>query len=415
MNFVVATPKPFFYSAVETGQNRHTAVYVAAEICKVIESLGSDKVVALVTDNASNMQAACSIVASKYEHITCIGCAAHGLNVLLNDLMKLKTLEDVHSTARQVIKYVKRTHIVAATLQEKQESIDGKGRSETLKLPSKTRWGGMVLSLQSLLRNKESLQQTVILSDLKVNKSVRETVLDEDAFWKSVQSCLLLITPIASAITSLESDNALLSDVPEAFHSIRIELAANLATSALTSEEQIRAKEMITRREKLCLRPVHIAANLLDARYRGRHLDDAQIADSFEWISQQAGHLSLDIGKLFSNVAEYRTSAGTWSRTGVWDSAKHVAPSTWWQGLCTNQPLTPLACRLLQIPPSSASCERNWSRFGNVHTRIRNRLSGERVRKLVYVQSNLAVDTTSIPASARSAASSDSDSESHMG
>ncbi|KAM7302142.1 uncharacterized protein ISCGN_017659 [Ixodes scapularis] len=189
INFVVATPQPVFYTSIETSTNRHTASYISGKIFDVIDSLESGKVVALVTDNASNMQAACQMVTCKFPHIATIGCADHGLNLLLNDLMRLKTLEKVHQTSREVIKNVKQTQVVAATFQQKQESRDGKGSSTTLKLPSKTRWGGVTLSLQSLLSNKEALQETVILEDLKVNKSVRQAVLGEDGFWKHLRSC----------------------------------------------------------------------------------------------------------------------------------------------------------------------------------------------------------------------------------
>lgn len=74
---------------------------------------------------------------------------------------------------------------------------------------------------------------------------------------------------------------------------------------------------------------------------------------------------------------------GIWSKEGVWKSAKHLNPSTSLQGLSL-QPLSPLTCRILQIPPSSATRDRNWSEFRNVHTKLGNRFAGDRVQKLVY-------------------------------
>ncbi|KAH9360758.1 hypothetical protein HPB48_020237 [Haemaphysalis longicornis] len=90
-----------------------------------------------------------------------------------------------------------------------------------------------------------------------------------------------------------------------------------------------------------------------------------------------------------------RPRSHVWKHFNVCDSPtsgkKQQAFSTWWEGLCFNEPLNPIAGQILQIPPSSAACERNWSEFGNVHTKLRNRLSGDRVQKLVYVHSNLNV------------------------
>lgn len=41
------------------------------------------------------------------------------------------------------------------------------------------------------------------------------------------------------------------------------------------------------------------------------------------------------------------------------------------------------------MPPSAASCERNWSAWGIVHNKLRNRLKSTRSGKLVYTKYNL--------------------------
>ena len=43
----------------------------------------------------------------------------------------------------------------------------------------------------------------------------------------------------------------------------------------------------------------------------------------------------------------------------------------------------------MHIPASSAAAERNWSHFGFIHNLRRNRLTNERVFKLISVYSNL--------------------------
>lgn len=222
-----------------------------------------------------------------------------------------------------------------------------------------------------------------------MNKLIRQAVLNEDVFWKQLRSCLDLVTSVSSAITTLESDKALLSAVKKVTESFKTQVAAWLESSALTQEEPAQVTHVMSEREEFCVQPIHIAANLLDPRYRGKNIGDAQVAVTLDWISGQAVHLSLDIGKLISNVAEYGAYKEIWSREAVWNSAKHLNPSTLWQGLCSNQPLSPLACRVLLIPPSYAASEPNRSEFGYVHTKLGNKLTGERVQKLVYVRTNL--------------------------
>lgn len=47
------------------------------------------------------------------------------------------------------------------------------------------------------------------------------------------------------------------------------------------------------------------------------------------------------------------------------------------------------ALRIVSQCVSSSGCERNWSRFALVHTKIRNRLGYDKLHKLVYVHYNL--------------------------
>lgn len=60
----------------------------------------------------------------------------------------------------------------------------------------------------------EALHDTVVAETLKVPRSVRSTVLDEDVFLAQLQKSLKILKPISTAITTLESDSMLLSGVP---------------------------------------------------------------------------------------------------------------------------------------------------------------------------------------------------------
>jgi hypothetical protein len=44
---------------------------------------------------------------------------------------------------------------------------------------------------------------------------------------------------------------------------------------------------------------------------------------------------------------------------------------------------------MLSLITSSASCERNFSSFGYIHSKVRNRLKNPKVNALVYIYTNL--------------------------
>ncbi|XP_059587962.1 uncharacterized protein LOC132252076 [Alligator mississippiensis] len=131
IKFVVIPPQTVFYRSIETGENRHTAEYISSKICEVLQKIGSGKVFALLTDNESNMKAAWEIIIDKYPHITAIGCASHGLNLLLNDIMKLDTPQKIYRRAKEVTKHVKATHVVAAVFKKKHEAKNVKNKIVT--------------------------------------------------------------------------------------------------------------------------------------------------------------------------------------------------------------------------------------------------------------------------------------------
>jgi len=100
-------------------------------------------------------------------------------------------------------------------------------------------------------------------------------------------------------------------------------------------------------------------------------------------------HLGLDEGKVLGSLAKYRTKQGLWEGDGIWQTSQHISASTWWKGLCGSEALAPVASIILQIPPTSATSERNWSLFGNTHTKVCNRLTNAWVEKLVAIRANL--------------------------
>jgi hAT family C-terminal dimerisation region len=59
----------------------------------------------------------------------------------------------------------------------------------------------------------------------------------------------------------------------------------------------------------------------------------------------------------------------------------------WWQSLFSSSysELTALAKWALCIASTISAAERNWSAFGHIHSKKRNRLLNEQINKLVYL------------------------------
>ncbi|XP_042378810.1 uncharacterized protein LOC121971552 [Zingiber officinale] len=69
----------------------------------------------------------------------------------------------------------------------------------------------------------------------------------------------------------------------------------------------------------------------------------------------------------------------------------------WWLQYGGSAPnLKKIAVRILSQTTSSSGCERNWSTFSLIHTKVQNRLSYRRLEKMVYVHYNMRLQLRAI-------------------
>jgi hypothetical protein len=58
VNYMITTPKPIFYKSVYTKEEHHTGENIAKSIEECMISIGIDKFMAVITNNANNMKSA---------------------------------------------------------------------------------------------------------------------------------------------------------------------------------------------------------------------------------------------------------------------------------------------------------------------------------------------------------------------
>lgn len=76
--------------------------------------LGALKITAVITDNASNMKSMRNLIKTKYPAIETFGCAAHGLNLLLNDLRKMAYFQKCLDTAKEIVREINGSNLKLA-------------------------------------------------------------------------------------------------------------------------------------------------------------------------------------------------------------------------------------------------------------------------------------------------------------
>ncbi|KAI5082086.1 hypothetical protein GOP47_0001829 [Adiantum capillus-veneris] len=96
-------------------------------------------------------------------------------------------------------------------------------------------------------------------------------------------------------------------------------------------------------------------------------------------------------GEFLQELINYGDQRGTAFASSVcWNRDSLVKPLFWWECFGYQLPhLQRVALRVLGQDCSSGACERNWSAYSLIHTKICNKLSMKQLEKLIYCRSTL--------------------------
>lgn len=377
-----------------TEEKSHTGQYLAEITSEVIEEVGPQKVLAFITDNAAAMISARREIERKFTSISTYSCAAHSLNLLVEDIVKLETFKDLDKSAKAIVNSINKSHCIKANFLKLQKikSVELHAQIVSLKLPGKTRWGSMVFCIESLLSNKQALKTLSITENIILKTEVKRTIL-ADEFWCGLVSLHRLLSPIVKWITILEGDRCVLSKVPEAFFDIHTSFEKTLTDSPTAIQDDDMIRRNLQKRREMTLRPIHYAGNILDPKSNGRHISKEQQIEGNQMIHNRVQYLygtETDAAtEVMTDLANYRDRNGVYAQDYVIKSMETLDARIWWRGNFFGSKLSSIASDILSMPCTSAATERSFSRYGNVHTVKRNRLLTSRAGKLTYVSYGL--------------------------
>lgn len=121
-NYLINTPDPVFFKTVHTKENRHTSSFLAEEIIKVMNENDAEKFLGLVTDDGANIKQARKLVSEKFNWIVEYGCICHALNLLIEDILKLQSVDILKNQVTNIIKTIKNSHVLHAAFERIQKS-----------------------------------------------------------------------------------------------------------------------------------------------------------------------------------------------------------------------------------------------------------------------------------------------------
>jgi uncharacterized protein DUF659 len=230
-NFLVNSPKgTIFLSSVDTSDISKTTDKVFDMLDAVVEKVGPENVVQVVTDNAANYKAKGEKLMDKRPTLFWTPCAAHCIDLMLEDLdKKIKVHSLTIAKARKITTYIYSRTLLLTWMRE-----FTKGKE--LIRPAVTRFATSYLTLRCLNEHKGSLLALFVSNKWKSSKfassvegrRVQRIVLDTRGFWQSVVTCLKAALPLVKVLRMVDSDeNPAMGFIYEAMAQAKNQIKAN--------------------------------------------------------------------------------------------------------------------------------------------------------------------------------------------
>ncbi|EXX77286.1 hypothetical protein RirG_025190 [Rhizophagus irregularis DAOM 197198w] len=363
-------------------KSHSTGEFLASEISDIVEKIGLDKFTAVVTDNASNSQVARRIIEEKYGHIWDIRCAAHAINLIAADLVKLNDIKEFISNCGMITGFFNNSHQGSAILA--QGLKDMKINIERLQIWCKTRWGSLYMTADSILRVRPVFDWILLEHNGIVTNSNVYLLIQDEEFFTNCRHIRSIWAPIKECINILEAKSASLADC---FVQM-IKLAIAIFRLPSSNPFKASAIQIFNHRYLEFQHPAYLLCYFLHPYYRGLGLNDegfrnAAITATTLW--QNLGYSEQECRELLTQFRKYDQKLKPYDLS--YDKNMDT-PELWW-GSIRSKPyyLRDLALRLFGIAVSQAGCEQNFSVLKWIIGDRRTRLDVQKLEGISKIRS----------------------------
>ncbi|XP_031265283.1 uncharacterized protein LOC116123674 [Pistacia vera] len=266
-NFLVNSPSgTVFLKSIDTSEFIKNAQKMFELLDSVVEEIGEEHVVQVVTDGASNYVAAGRMLEEKRRKLFWSPCAAHCLDLILEDIGKIAVFYDTIAKAKQVTSFIYR-HTWVLNLYRKFS------KDKELARPAVTRFATSFLTLSCIMDSKLALR-SMFASEEWANsthattikgKKVVDIILSDTRFWKSIQFALKCVDPLVEVLRLVDGDaKPAIGYIYEAMRRAKNQIAKNFNNVEHRYRELW--KIIDTRWDFQLHRPLHAAAYYLNPK-----------------------------------------------------------------------------------------------------------------------------------------------------
>ena len=311
-----------FLGSVDCSSERKDGKYIFELVDKCIDEVGERNVVQVVTDNAKVNEKASTLLKAKRPSIFWNGCAAHCIDLMLEDIGKLPLVDQTITKAKSLTMFL----YAHTRLLDLMRKFIGKD----LVRSGITRFATAYLNLKSLQENKKQLMRLFRSDELnemgylnKVKGKKASKVALSDSFWKGVDNAVNFFEPLAIVLRRMDSD------VPAMGFLYGCLLEAKNEISAWFDHESSKFQqvfEIIDKRWDNKLKtPLHRAGYYLNPYYYYPNKLDIELDGTFRdglitCITKMVDNVDLQ-DQIIQELEQYQDEDGTF--------AKEIAKRQW--------------------------------------------------------------------------------------
>jgi hypothetical protein len=207
LNFLVNSPAgTFFLGTANVSAETVDAKLVAQLLSEQIDAIGPELVVQVVSDNGSNYKAAGRLLMEKYPTLYWTPCAAHCLDLMLEDVGKIKEFGICIAKAKRTTRFI----YAHGKILDLMRSLNG---NKDIVRPGATRFATSFLTLASMWTQRPTLKALFVSKQWYANKlriteagKAAEATVISVSFWQSVEHCMRASQPLLKALRISDGD-----------------------------------------------------------------------------------------------------------------------------------------------------------------------------------------------------------------
>lgn len=372
INFLVNTPRgSFFIESVDASAVSKTADMLFELISKYVDMIGSEHVVQVVTDSAANNKAAGRLLMIRYPHLFWTPCAAHCIDLMLEDLFNIPRFKDCIGKAMALNAFIYTKSGLVNMLREFTHQKE-------LIRPAKTRFATAFLTL-SRIRNQKVNLRSMFISQKWINskyykdpngRRVASYVL-MPSFWNNVVCSLRVAGPLVHVLRLVDGEKKPpMGYIYEAMDRAKEAIAKSFKENGGRYEQFF---DIIDKRWDVQLhQPLHAAAYYLNPEFYYKYPEietDKEVSLGLYKCIERMVKNESEQDKIGDQLESYRSAEGFFGLPMAVRQRSSKSPAAWWGAYGKHTPeLQAFAIRILSLTCSSSGCERNWSVFE--HSRV---------------------------------------------